>query len=71
MASYFEEMGWQPLGDGETPNHLLHLARLLRDYNMFEELGVEHKLAPPASKKIVEELPEETIDDEGINDIHN
>lgn len=65
MASYFEEMGWQPLGDGETPNHLLHLARLLRDYNMFEELGVEHKLAPPASKKIVEELPEETIDDEG------
>ncbi|KAI4457550.1 e3 ubiquitin-protein ligase praja [Holotrichia oblita] len=65
MASYFEEMGWQPLGDGETPNHLLHLARLLRDYNMFEELGVNQKLAPPASKKVVDELPEETVDAEG------
>lgn len=65
MASYFEEMGWQPLADGETPNHFLHLARLLRDFNMFEELGVDHKLAPPASKQFMEKLPEKTIEDEG------
>lgn len=56
MADYFDEMGWRPLGEGEQPDHLLHLARLLRDYNMFEELGQPRQLPPPASKEIVEGL---------------
>ncbi|KAL1123225.1 hypothetical protein AAG570_002312 [Ranatra chinensis] len=58
MAGYFEEMGWTELGDGETPNQLLHLARLLRDFGMFEELGEGKRLPPPASKRIVNNLPE-------------
>lgn len=31
MASYFEEHDCRPLEEGETPNHTLHLARLLLD----------------------------------------
>ena len=27
MSSYFDEHGCEPLADGETPNHALHLAR--------------------------------------------
>lgn len=27
MASYFEEHNCEPLKEGETPDHLLHLAR--------------------------------------------
>lgn len=63
MADYFSEMGWTPLGEGEAPNHFLHLARLFRDYNMFEELNVLNgeKLPPPASKTAVEALPNENI----------
>lgn len=60
MADYFHEMSWQPLGEGQQPDHLLHLARLFRDYNMFEELGATNRLPPPASKEIVQNLP--TID---------
>lgn len=66
MASYFDEMDFEELRDGETPNHFLHLARLLRDFNMFQELGVEHKLAPPASPEAVKNLPEVTVEDKGI-----
>lgn len=66
MADYFDEMGWQPLAEGEQPNHFLHLARLLRDYNMFEELGDTTRLPPPASKEIIEKLPNATEDVEGI-----
>nr|CAI5855638.1 unnamed protein product [Callosobruchus analis] len=67
MTDYFNEMGWTPLADGETPNHFLHLARLFRDYNMFEELNVLNgeKLPPPASRSVVEALPEEKIVGEG------
>lgn len=65
MADYFDEMGWQPLAPGETPNGLLHLARLLRDFNMFAELGETERLPPPASKEIVDNLPERTIDEAG------
>ncbi|XP_044728976.1 E3 ubiquitin-protein ligase RNF181-like [Chrysoperla carnea] len=61
MSDYFQEMGWQELADGETPNHFLHMARLLRDYNMFEELGQNQRLAPPASKQVVENLPNKVI----------
>lgn len=68
MSNYFDEMGWQPLADGETPDHFLHLARLLLDYNMFEELGEQNRLPPPASKKAVDELETEVINKEG-NDL--
>ncbi|KAK7866886.1 hypothetical protein R5R35_006047 [Gryllus longicercus] len=61
MADYFEEMGWQPLGPGETPNHLLHLVRLLRDFGMWEELGQDQRLPPPASKEVVRNLEEKEI----------
>lgn len=27
MASYFDEHDCEPLGEGEQPNHLLHMAR--------------------------------------------
>ncbi|XP_018567650.1 E3 ubiquitin-protein ligase RNF181 [Anoplophora glabripennis] len=67
MADYFSEMGWAPLGEGEAPNHLLHLARLFRDYNMFEELNVLNgeRLPPPASKTVVETLPNEQVSELG------
>ncbi|XP_014277030.1 E3 ubiquitin-protein ligase RNF181 [Halyomorpha halys] len=61
MADYFDEMGWKPLGEGETPNQLLHIARLFRDFGMFEELGEHLKLPPPTSRKIIETLPNSVI----------
>lgn len=65
MADYFEEMGWRPLDEGEAPDHLLHLARLFRDFGMFEELGEDKKLPPPASKEFVKNLKTKTIDSKG------
>lgn len=65
MGDYFEEMGWQPLGVGETPNQYLHFARLLRDFGMWEELGQGQKLPPPASKQVIENLEEKKISDAG------
>lgn len=67
MAGYFEEMGWIPLGDNETPNFYLHLARLLRDFNMFDELDFLNgeKLAPPASEAVVQDLPNQEINKTG------
>lgn len=65
MSDYFQEMGWRPLGPNETVNNYLHMARLLRDFNMFEELGQTTRLAPPASKDFVEDLVKHTIDEEG------
>ncbi|KAL3876337.1 hypothetical protein ACJMK2_034198 [Sinanodonta woodiana] len=63
MASYFDEHDCQPLGDGQQPDHMLHLARLMLDtgigveWNMeFERLTGE-KRKVPASKKVIEELP--------------
>jgi hypothetical protein len=61
MADYFDEMGWEPLGSGQTPDHLLHMARLLRDFGMWEELGHGHKLPPCASKASIENLLEKQI----------
>lgn len=61
MADYFDEMGWEPLGAGQTPNHLLHMARLLRDFAMWEELGHGHKLPPCASKASILNLQEKEI----------
>lgn len=64
MADYFHEMGWTPLAEGEQPNHMLHLARLLRDFNMFDELQSQ-ELPPPASKEAVENLESVTVTNEG------
>ncbi|XP_065169846.1 E3 ubiquitin-protein ligase RNF181-like [Atheta coriaria] len=61
MASYFEEMGWEPLQEGQAPNHFLHLARLMQDMNMFEELGIDKNLPPPASAAAIASLPDVTI----------
>ncbi|XP_034242423.1 E3 ubiquitin-protein ligase RNF181-like [Thrips palmi] len=65
MADYFEEMNCTPLGEGETPNFLLHMARLLQDFGMWEELGTNKKLPPPASKQVVKDLKEDTVQEEG------
>ena len=65
MADYFQEMGWQPLQDGQAPNHLLHFARLFRDYNIFDE-SLTQKLAPPASKAAVENLSTVTVTNQGL-----
>lgn len=65
MADYFEEMGWEPLAQGQTPNQLLHFARLLRDFGMWEELGHGERLPPCASKKAVEDLEQKKITSSG------
>ncbi|XP_026759632.1 E3 ubiquitin-protein ligase RNF181 [Galleria mellonella] len=66
MAGYFEEMGWTELADGEQPNHLLHMARFLIDFGMYEDnfSGEWPRLPPPASKETVKNLPEITIEDD-------
>ncbi|XP_062606410.1 E3 ubiquitin-protein ligase RNF181-like [Saccostrea cucullata] len=68
MASYFDEHDCEPLKDGEQPNHLLHMARLLLDSGLAAEWNVEYEAAfggerkvPPASKKFVEELPRKIV----------
>jgi hypothetical protein len=67
MADYFEEMGWEPLGPGQTPNQLLHMARLFRDFGMWEELGHGQKLPPSASKASILNLKEKEITVSGKN----
>ncbi|XP_060527033.1 E3 ubiquitin-protein ligase RNF181 [Cylas formicarius] len=68
MTDYFSEMGWRELRDGETPNQLLHLARLFRDFNMFQELNSLNgeNLPPAASKAAIEALEQEVIETSGI-----
>lgn len=64
MASYYDEHDCQELRDGETPNHFLHLARLLLDTGVGVEWELEYdritggeRKQPPASTKIMETLP--------------
>ncbi|XP_019872957.1 E3 ubiquitin-protein ligase RNF181 [Aethina tumida] len=64
MADYFQEMSWTPLGEGERPDNYLHFVRLLRDFNMFNEL-LGGKLPPPASKEVVDNLPTQEISETG------
>ncbi|XP_012284004.1 E3 ubiquitin-protein ligase RNF181-like [Orussus abietinus] len=64
MSDYFQEMGWTPLANGESPNHLVHMARLLRDFGMWEQLGQTERLPPPASKTAIDGLKEVNITDE-------
>nr|AEE62818.1 unknown [Dendroctonus ponderosae] len=68
MTDYFSEMGWRELRDGEQPNHSLHMARLFRDYGMFELLRSQNgdMLPPPASKAAVDALESETILQTGL-----
>lgn len=64
MTDYFQEMGWQPLGEGQAPDNFLHFARLFRDYNIFDT-SLADRLPPPAAKAVVDHLPTETIDKSG------
>jgi hypothetical protein len=64
MADYFSELGFRPLGEGETPDHAAHLLRLLRDSGNFEllQMMLEGRagggnVAPAASKEVVKNLP--------------
>ena len=60
MASYFDEHDCEPLGEGQSPDHYLHLARLLRDGGFleeFQELFGQIEASPPASKEVVQNLP--------------
>ncbi|KAL1465456.1 hypothetical protein WDU94_005029 [Cyamophila willieti] len=59
MTDYFEEFNITPLAQGETPNHMLHLARLLRDFGM-SPYEFNDELPPPASKAFVDNLEEIT-----------
>ena len=61
MSDYFTEMGWTPLNDGEAPNHLIHMARFLRDFGMWDLEGQTERLPPPASKEAVDGLKETEI----------
>lgn len=65
MAGYFEEMGWTELQEGEQPNHLLHMARLMLDFGIYDDnmSGNWPRLPPPASKEAVKNLLEITVED--------
>lgn len=70
MADYFQEMGWTPLGESEAPNHLMQMARFLRDSGMWELLGEHERLPPPASKEAIKNLEEvEHKDQAGESDV--
>jgi hypothetical protein len=66
MASYFEEHNCREMNNGETPDHALHLARILIDSGMAVDLdmefgrlfGREAGRPPPASKDFVNNLPD-------------
>ncbi|XP_045535347.1 E3 ubiquitin-protein ligase RNF181 [Papilio machaon] len=66
---YFQEMGWNELADGEQPDHILHIARFLMDYGFDNDNPNMQwpSLPPPASKEVVNNLPEITIDTEEKN----
>lgn len=63
MASYFEEHNCEPLENGQQPDHLLHMARLLLDTGLAAEWDLEYNRVfggdgkvPPASKEVVNNL---------------
>ena len=61
MASYFDEHNCEPLAEGQTPDHLLHLARMLQEggyMEEFEELFGQVNSSPPASKECIANLPD-------------
>jgi len=76
MADYFSELGFRPLGEGETPDHAAHLLRLLRDSGNFDLLQMMMEVragggsaAPAASKEIVQNLPKVDPSTSGTNSI--
>ena len=65
MASYFDEHNCTPLSNGEQPNHLLDLARLLLDSGIGAEFELEFerifghvdgRKQPSAAKHVIEHL---------------
>ena len=40
MATYFDEHNCQELAEGETPDHLLHFARLLMDAGVWNQVNI-------------------------------
>lgn len=63
MASYFDEHNCEPLRNGEAPDHLLHMARLLLDSGVgvefdmtFNRIFGNEKPPPPTSKKVIADL---------------
>ncbi|XP_043471351.1 E3 ubiquitin-protein ligase RNF181-like isoform X2 [Leptopilina heterotoma] len=61
MSDYFTEMGRTPLNDGEAPNHLMHMARFLREFGFWEMDEQSQRVPPPASKEAVKNLTETKI----------
>lgn len=67
MSDYFDEMGWQPVDADQIQRHqTLLVARFLMENGIFGEDFDAQSLAPPASKRLVHELPEKraAADDE-------
>lgn len=60
MADYFDEMGWEPVALEETQRHqIMLMVRALLDHGFFpDDMLQEERLAPPASKEVVRNLPE-------------
>lgn len=58
MSDYFDEMGWTPLGESETPDNLILMARFFRDSGMWEMVGEHERLPPPAAKEAIDNLKE-------------
>ena len=72
MASYFDEHNCEPLGDGQSPDGFLHLARLLVDSGAWNETEFSslfsHQTPPPTSKKFLADLKDHLVregEDEG------
>ncbi|XP_067949403.1 E3 ubiquitin-protein ligase RNF181-like [Watersipora subatra] len=71
MASYFDEHNCEPLGHGQSPDHLLHLARMLQEggyMEEFQELFGQIQSSPPASQEVVKQLPELEVNESDINE---
>lgn len=68
MASYFDEHDCQPLASGQSPDHLMHMARLLVDTGAWNETEFaamfEQRTPPPASKEFLESLDDILIRNE-------
>ncbi|KAI1283803.1 putative E3 ubiquitin-protein ligase [Halotydeus destructor] len=65
MASYFDEHDCIPLASGATPNHELHLARLLLDMGVtddfqeqFSGMFANGDKKPPAAEEVIKNLPD-------------
>jgi hypothetical protein len=69
MASYFDEHDCQPLGQGEGPDHMMHMARLLIDSGAWNESEFSamfsDRVPPPTSKKFLDDLKDHLVRNEG------